>query len=140
VRAIILELAAVACALAVVGAAVGSGRDKGVLVPPPEAAAENFLRALTEHRWAQARSHLAADLRGTASRDLAALEEGLERGRGPVAVVQGEDAAVAGDTGTARAWIGFKTGRMLLDLPVRRERGLWKVAGLDALRHLAAGG
>ena len=139
-RALLLELAAVACALAVVGAAVGSGRDKGVLVPPPEAAAENFLRALTQHRWAQARSHLANDLRGIASGDLASLEEGLERGREPVEAVQGEGASVAGDTGTARAWIAFGTERADVDLPVRREKGLWKVAGLDALRHLAAGG
>lgn len=137
-RAVLGQLAAVACALFLAGLAVGSGRDKGVLVPPPEAAAENFLRALTEHRWAQARTHLAADRRVPSS-DLAALERRLEQARGPVEDVRGEDADVAGDAGMARASIQFSSGRVDVALPVRREKGLWRVASIDPLRHLAAG-
>jgi hypothetical protein len=137
-KAILAELAAVACALAVVGAAAGPGHDKGVLVPPPEAAAENFLRALTEHRWAQARGHLAADLRRTAPSELAALETSLEKTRGSVENVEGEDAVLAGETATARASIDFSTARVELHLPFRRQNGLWKVASLDPLRHLGA--
>jgi hypothetical protein len=139
VKAILHELAAVACALVVVGAAIGSGRDKGVLVPPPEATAENFLRALTKHRWAQARAHLAADLRATPSSELAAIEKSLEEARGCVENVQGEDADRMGETATARASIEFTSARMDLHLPVRRENGLWKVASLDPLRQAVTG-
>jgi hypothetical protein len=138
-KAILWELAAVAGGLLIAGAAAGPGRDRGVLVPAPEAAAENFLKALAEHRYSQARQHLAAGLEGTEPGELAALESALERARGPIENVQGQDASVTGEESTARAALWFPGGQQDLHLPLRREKGLWKVASLDPLRALAAG-
>ena len=136
-RAILAEAAAVAAALLLAGAAVGPGHDRGLLVPPPEAAAENFLKAMTEHRYTRARQHLAGDLRDTAPDTLAALERSVEQARGPVQKVQGRGAVIAGDESTARASIDFENGGQDLRLPLRREKGLWKVSSLQPLRELA---
>jgi hypothetical protein len=140
VKAILGELAAVAAGLLITAAAVGPGRDRGVLVPPPEAAAENFLKAMAEHRYTQAPQYLAAGVKGTEPGELAALHASLERAYGAIEGVQGEDASIAGEESTARASLRFAGGPRDLRLPLRREKGLWKVASLDPLRALAAAG
>ena len=136
-KAVLGELGAVAAGLLIAGAAVGPGGDRGVLVPPPEAAAQNFLKAMAEHRYTQARQHLAAGLKETEPGELAALHESLERAHGAVEKVQGQDAWVAGEESTARVSLRFSGGPRDLRLPLRREKGLWKVASLDSLRALA---
>jgi hypothetical protein len=137
-KAILGELGAVAAGLLIAGAATGPGGDRGVLVPPPEAAAENFLKALAEHRYTQAPHHLAAGLNQTEPGELAALHASVERAHGAVEKVQGEDASVTGQESTARVSLRFPYGPRDLRLPLRREKGLWKVASLDPLRALAA--
>jgi hypothetical protein len=140
VKAVAWELVAVASALLIAGAAVGPGGDDGLFVPPPEAAAESFLRAMAEHRYARARGHLAAGLESIEPGDLAALQARLERARGTVENVHGQDAVVTGKESTARVTLRFSGGDGQLDLPLRREKGLWKVASLDPLRALAGAG
>jgi hypothetical protein len=139
VRALLGEWVAAACAVLIAGVATGPGHDTGVLVPPPEAAAENFLKAMAEHRYPQARQHLAARLETTAIRELAEVQRALEQALGPVRDVRGEDAETDGEDSRARVSIAFRDAECVCHLQLSRERGLWKVASLDPLLGLAAG-
>lgn len=137
-KAVLAEMAAVAGAILLATTVRGLGRDDGVLVPPPEAVSENLVKAMTEHRYAQARQHVTKDLARTDPGSLAVIVRGIEQVNGAVETVQGEDAVVSGEESTARVALEFERGRRDLHLPLRREKGLWKVASLDPLREMAA--
>jgi ABC-type nitrate/sulfonate/bicarbonate transport system permease component len=86
------ELATVAVALSIVGAAVYGLNDQAVFVPPPDAVIEEFKTKLATGRFAPARSHLAESVAAhvtsdslrnlMARRDTAHLTLVLSRERG----------------------------------------------------------
>jgi hypothetical protein len=114
--------------------------DVGLFVPPAEAAAEGFCRALAEHRYPQARRSLSAALATVDPKQLAALQAAIEGKHGPVHDVRGEVASLGVSHATSAATVSLRFPRAThrVTLPLRRERGLWKVASVDPLRALDA--
>jgi hypothetical protein len=133
VKAVAAVLGVAAVSLALVAWAVFVLGDRTVLVPPPEAVAEGFMRQLQTRRFEQARSYLARPAVRSAE-DLRARLEALERAVGRIQDVRGRrgtvgslDASAVADLTTAdraRAEVAFS---------LRREHGEWRIADLDGL-------
>jgi hypothetical protein len=133
VKAVAAVLGVAAVSLALVAWAVFVLGDRTVLVPPPEAVAEGFMRQLQTRRFEQARSYLARPAVRSAE-DLRARLEALERAVGRIQDVRGRrgtvgslDASSVADLTTAdraRAEVAFS---------LRREHGEWRIADLDGL-------
>lgn len=130
--ALLKELAVVALALLVSTGAVEVLRDRGTLVPPPEMVVEEFVRELSLNRWEPARTQLAETLGHRMGPDsLKALVEALERRRGRIEDVHGRPFFATNTAAEAAAEIITAAGeRVLLRLPLVRERGLWKISRL----------
>lgn len=132
-KAVAAVLGVAAVSLALVAWAVFVLGDRTVLVPPPEAVAEGFMRQLQTRRFEQARSYLARPAVRSAE-DLRARLEALERAVGRIQDVRGRrgtvgslDASAVADLTTAdraRAEVAFS---------LRREHGEWRIADLDGL-------
>jgi hypothetical protein len=122
---------AVALALAL-GAVFGLG-DRAVLVPPPEMAVEEFIKALSRKRWEPAREYLTAELAGQESRGaLQDFAKGLEQRIGPIEDVKGEPFFATAHTAEAVADIRTADGGSArLRLPLALEHGLWRIRRLD---------
>lgn len=132
-KAVAAVLGVAAVSLALVAWAVFVLGDRTVLVPPPEAVAEGFMRQLQTRRFEQARSYLARPAVRSAE-GLRARLEALERAVGRIQDVRGRrgtvgslDASAVADLTTAdraRAEVAFS---------LRREHGEWRIADLDGL-------
>ena len=122
-------------ALAVSAAAVLALGDRSVLVPPPEAKVESFVRQLVTGRFERAMPHLSANARPRARPE--SLEAGfhaLEARIGRVRDVTGRPLAVRGDTAWAEAVLeAERASRLPLAFRLVREHGVWAVDGLGDL-------
>lgn len=125
----------IAAALAVIAVAVFGLGDGRTMVSPPEAVAENFVRALECGRFPQAHKYLSAEARRRISdARLAEATERLESRIGRIEDVKGDEGWLAGDEAEAGAVVKTRTaGAVRLALRFRREMGEWRVAGIEGL-------
>ena len=131
-KAVAAVLAIVAAALAVCAAAVFGAGDRGTLVSPPEAIAEDFFRAVWMKRFPQARKYLASDAKAEIDEeDLSALRGRLEAEVGGIEDVRGEAGAIAGDVAEAGAEIRGREKTTRVRLRFARETGEWRMSGLS---------
>jgi hypothetical protein len=117
-------------AFLVAGVAVYQLRDRSVLVPPPEAVAEEFGTKLTLGRYAPARSHLAESLMGRVTTDsLRAIAEGLLARSGDIIKIESAPGLATDDTARPLVTlVGERHDTLTLDVPLVWEQGTWKVA------------
>jgi hypothetical protein len=133
-RAAALALGVLAVALAVCAAAVFGLHDGKTLVSPPEAVAEDFLRATSMRRYPQAGKHLSAGARAHINEDaLAAARARLEEATGGIEDVRGEAGWIAGDTAEAFGALRGRDRDVRVPLRLLRERGAWRIAGISGL-------
>lgn len=124
-------LVVVLAALAISAAVSFALGDRQTLVPPPDAEAESFGRTLAMGRIDRARAHLTDDLRGRLTdEDLRAHGRRLSAGPGTVWDVRAETDRIAGDLATATVVCRGGTGESALEVELRRESGLWRIARL----------
>ena len=127
-------LAVLVSALVVIGVGVFAGGDRGLFVPVPEAAAENFTREITSRRFDLALKHLATERRRVETpQTLANRFDPMLRAVGKVNSVDAEPASMAGDRATASATVEGDLGVRSFDVSFVREHGLWKIDGLPDL-------
>ena len=120
-------LGCAAIALAVCGAAIRGG-DRQTLVPPPEAVAEAFARAVAERRYELAIHFLSADLARTVNGDaLRRRFEPIRRQIGDEGSTEAMTEWLQDDAAAARATIMAQHGSVSLQLPMVRESGLWRI-------------
>jgi hypothetical protein len=123
-------------ALAIIGFAVFVGGDRYTLVPSPEASAEGFVRQVVLERYPQTRQYVASGSAGELSAShLAAWRGRLEARSGHT--MQIDASGVAMDDARAVAHVRVRGTRADADVtvPMRRERGLWKVDALPAIQE-----
>ncbi len=122
----------VAIALAVVAGAVFGIGDASVMVSPPEAVAEEFVRELATRRYDLARQRVAESARGRATEG--ALRQTFEPVRVHTGKINTVDATPSpspfGDSGEAlaRADVHGDRGTASLTIALSREKGLWAVS------------
>lgn len=118
-----------AAGLAFVAAAVFAGRDTSVLVPPPDAVAETFVRALAMERYELARQHLARGVeRETSASELRAAFDPLRAHTGKPDQVTADTSSATGTHARVLATLEGRRGNAAMYVDLVRERGLWKVA------------
>lgn len=133
VRPIGSVLAALLAALSITSAVVFGLADRRTFVPPPDAEAESFARMLAMGREDRALARLTEELRRTRTAEhLRAYASRIAGGTGGVSDVRGETDWIAGDRASATASCRGPAGERRLRLDLRREKGLWRVAGIDA--------
>jgi hypothetical protein len=128
VRELAASLVTIALALAIVGAVVFGARDTTLFVPPPEAAAEGFGRALAAGRYDLARRQLSS---GAQRRQpTTAITERFEPVRHSIGTLNSVE-AFGSPADDGRAWASCELqgegGSVALMLALVREQGLWKV-------------
>jgi len=134
VKAVALALAMAALALAVCAAAIFGRGDGRTMVSPPEAVAEDFLRALWMKRYPQAARFLAADARVRLGDEaLAAMRTRLEEATGGIRDVSGEEGRISGDEADGTASLRGKRATVVVAVRLRREKGEWRVSGVAGL-------
>lgn len=127
-----LLAATVAAAVGIAAGAVFGLGDRALMVSPPEAVAEEFMRELATRRYDIARERLAegARERGTADA-LRALFEPVRERIGPINTI---DAAPLSDPGRgdtqawSRAEVRGDRGAATFTIALSREKGLWVVS------------
>src|SRR5688500_14462646 len=124
----------VVLSLAALTGVISATGDAEVLVPPPEAVAEGFLRAVETGRFAQALPFLDEELRKSVGEDgVRLLLQDLERQHGKIEDVQGEHSTVRGEEAEAEVSIRTAAGEEVpLRLQLRREKHLWKISELPS--------
>ena len=133
-RALANAVAITAAGLALCAAAVFGGGDRRILVSPPEAIAEDFLRAVRMKRYPQAAKYLSQEARAQVGEaDLAAVRDRLEAVVGGIEDVRGEESRITGDGAEAGAEIRGLARTTTVALRLRREKGEWRVEGIEGL-------
>lgn len=123
-------------ALALIGLAVFVGGDRQTLVPSPEASAEGFVRQVVLERYRQTRQYVAAGSAGELSAThLAAWRDRLEARSGPITQVDPSGVVMDGIRALAHVRVRGTRAAAALSVPMRRERGLWKVDALPAIQE-----
>jgi hypothetical protein len=131
VRDVVLLAGATVLALAAVAGAVIGGGDSTVLVSPPEAVAESFVRDLIVRRYELAMEYV-DEASGVSLTTVRRGGDLLARQLGPVMAndAQGERSTIAGST--ASAVVLVRAPRAVKQMSVRLVRvpgGTWRVAG-----------
>ena len=118
----------------VAGVVLGAG-DRRILVSPPEAVVESFLRALERGRLPQARKYLSDGARRETSIDrLREAKARLDSRTGDVLDVKGEGASISGDAAEAAAIVRTRTGgEVRFAVRLRREAGEWRVREVEGV-------
>ena len=131
-RDIIILLAVIAAGLCVTAAAVAGG-DRHTLVPPPDAVAEGFARAVSERRYELATRYLSKRLQERVGGDrLRSWFEPLRQRLGETNLIEGELEWMDDARASARALVDSEYGTALLQLRMVRESGLWAIDELPA--------
>jgi hypothetical protein len=123
-------IAVMALALGTAALAVFGLGDDATFVPPPEAEAESFVRAMATHRYEQALAHVTDELRAGGPGALRRRQEDLERSRGHVRDVRGGPAWRSGGSAEAAVALATSSGPAVLRLRLVRRHGEWRVASL----------
>ena len=126
-KAPLAVIAVMAVALGVAALALVGLDDRGTLVPPPEAEAESFMRALATHRYEQALPRAADELRRQGVPALRRWQEDFERARGRVRDVRGLSSRSSGESAEARVALTAGGGEVVLPVRLVRRHGEWRV-------------
>jgi hypothetical protein len=124
----LLKIAAVALlALGVTATAIGPGRDTNILVPPPEAVAEEFARQIATRRYDRAMDQVAPDS-GISLTSVRLGGDELHARHGHIDQVEGEAGTIAGEAASAAAIFRTeRSGEVRHDFTFVRRHGLWKI-------------
>jgi len=126
---IALVAGVIVAGLAVVAASVFGGHDTSVLVSPPDAVTESFVRELGMARYGLARNYLARDVkRRTSEDDMRAGFETVQGGTGKPDQVITSPSSVEGDRARVLATLQGRQATAAMYVDLIRERGVWKVA------------
>jgi hypothetical protein len=126
-----LKIVVLIAILAALALAVAAG-DRATFVPPPESAAENFVRQLMAGRYDRALPLLSRHAAVTAdTAKLETLGTDLERSVGNrVTQVDGEPLEMKSDIAEAMVTVfGRAQARTTITFALVREKGLWKIDG-----------
>ena len=128
-------MAAVAGFLGLIAAVVFGLGDRSTFVSPPEAVVEDLVRAAECRRYPQAMKYFTADARQRLSPDsVAEATRRLESRVGRIEDVKGEPGWMAGDDAQAFALIRTnQRDEVRLPMRLHREKGEWRVMGLEGL-------
>ena len=125
-------LAVIAAGLCITAVSIAGG-DRQTLVPPPDAAAESFARALMQGRYDPAARHLSKGLETSAGRDhLRAWFDPIRQRLGQSHTVEAAVEWMLGNEAAARALVDARYGTVVLHLRMIREHGLWVIDELPA--------
>jgi hypothetical protein len=123
-----IGLATIAAALLIVGAVVFGARDAALFVPPPEAVAETFGRALASGRFDVARRHLSdQQRREQRTSDLRARFDPWKTRIGQLNHAKSTELSREGDRASATCELQGAAAVVALSLQFVREQGLWRV-------------
>lgn len=128
----------IAAGLAVVAVSVFAGHDRSVLVAPPDAVSEAFVRELGMARYELARNYLARDVKAkTFEADLRATFEPLRQQTGRPDQVETRTSSMNGDSARVLAVFEGRQSTAAMYVDLIREHGVWKVATwpLDIIRR-----
>jgi hypothetical protein len=127
--------AAVMGALLLIAVDVFALGDRTVLVAPPEAVAEGFVRKIVTERYDVAMDQLSSGLRRKVKPEqLRAAWRRLKPGIGEVEDVSGEPGPVHGDEAEASAVLeNQRRDKIPLRLHFKREHGAWAIDDLGEL-------
>ena len=129
-----LALGVLAIALAVCAASVFGLGDRRTLASPPEAVAENFLRATCMKRYPQAARYLSEDARRRVGDGaLSDARDRLDAAVGGIEDVRGEESWIAGNTAEATGELRGRRRTLPVRLRLLWEKGEWRVAGIASL-------
>ena len=130
-KAIVQLLATMMLAMMVIAVWVFAAGDRQMLVPPPDAVGEGFLRQLTARRYDRVDSYLSHARQEWSAAALRRQFDSLWRYTGPVNQVDAELVSIDGDRARAVATAhgDLADARVLVELI--RERGVWKVDGFS---------
>jgi hypothetical protein len=121
------SLISTAVALGFVFVVLVTGGDRTVLVPPPEAVAEQFTRQIATKRYDRA-SHYVDKASGITEINIRLAGEALHATAGAVDAVEGEPGRINGDRATASAVLmTAKAGRVRYMFQLARVQQLWKI-------------
>ena len=129
-KAPLAVIAVVALAIAAAGLAVFVLGDDSTFVPPPEAEAESFMRAMATHRYEQALAHVTDELRAAGPARLRRGQEEIERAHGHVRDVKCGPAWRSGHAAEAAVRLATAEGSAVVRLRLLRRHGEWRVASL----------
>jgi hypothetical protein len=109
------------------------------IVPRPEATAEKVVNLLGSHHYGGAMQQLSEDLQQEIKEeDLMQMVKGWEES--PLQGIQdakGQKAQEQGEQATADVQVKFGNNEeLVIQLPLKKEKGEWKVTSLDALKSL----
>ena len=119
----------IAAGLAVAAFAVYAAGDKSVLVPPPDATAENFVRELGMGRYDVVLHHLSDDVRRqVGASELRASFEPLRALTGRPDQVVTHRPATYGDHARVLTLYQGRRATAALYVDLVRQHGMWKIA------------
>jgi hypothetical protein len=122
-------VAVIAAALAIVAVSVFAGHDTSVLVPPPDAVTETFVRDLGMERYELAHRYLARDVKAhTSADDLRTTFEPLRQAAGKPDQIVTTTSSTSGDRARVLATYDGRHAIASMYVDLSRERGVWKVA------------
>jgi hypothetical protein len=135
-KAIWCLLLCMALALALVAADVFGLGDRHILVSPPDAVTEGFVRELVTNRYEMALPYLSDDLAQQVNAEqLKQATQQLRRRTGRISNVTGEEGWIKGDQAAAGVLLDTeKAGELHLHFRLTREQGEWAVSDLRELR------
>jgi hypothetical protein len=125
----------IAAALALIAGVVFGLGDTTVLVPPPEAMVEGFMRELVTKRYERTMPYLSQELRAEVRPEtLKEVTDRLRQRAGEIRDVRGEKGWIQGDRAEASARLKTE----LLDCPslkfiLSRQDGIWLISDLSSL-------
>ena len=136
-KAIWLLMITVAATLAFTALIVFGWSDKQIMVSPPEAKVEGFMRQLSTQRYERALPYLSDELTKHVHADkLRALTERLKSQTGEILDVRGEPGWMKGDKAEAAVALETKrAGTVRLKFGLTREQGEWAIDALNDLRR-----
>lgn len=118
----------IGAAMAIVAVVVFGAADRALFVPPPEVAAEEFVRGLTTERFELAQKRLTSAMQEEQTPDaLGAAFETIRRDTGAINRVDATPTSADGDQASATANVEGDRGIVTLMLTLQREHGLWMV-------------
>lgn len=128
-RDLLIAVGLVGLALGIVAIAVFGLGDQDTLVSPPEAVAEEFVRAVGHGRIEPARSMLASEAeRVTSKRELRRVAARFRSRVGHLDDVDATNVARTPDSAIVRAHAEGHRASVELIVPLVRENGAWSVA------------
>jgi hypothetical protein len=133
VRELLITGGTLAGALILVAAAVFGANDAGLFVPPPEALAEDFARALGKGRYDVAHRYMSSETR--AHETAGGLRAGFETARARLGAFEDVRASALHsetDHASAVAEIRGSRANTRLTVVLKREHGLWTVQHWEA--------